>query len=101
MPSINIRERESLDIALRRFKRACEKAGIPSKLRQLESYEKPTTKRKRKHASAIKRWQKRLQKEQEYLMRLRVRRSPAEAIEILKAHTQVTTATSTESTKNA
>lgn len=69
MPIINIRENESFDVALRRFKRACEKAGIPSKLRQTEFYEKPTAKRKRKKAAAVKRYQKKLQKEQESLMR--------------------------------
>ena len=48
MPTVEISERGSFDLAMRRFKRACEKAGIMSKLRQIESYEKPTTKRKRK-----------------------------------------------------
>ena len=57
MPSIKIKEHESFDVALRRFKRSCEKAGIPGKLRQLEFYEKPTAKRKRKRSAAIKRQQ--------------------------------------------
>lgn len=59
MPSIKIKEHETFDGAMRRFKRACEKAGIPGKLRQIEFYEKPTAKRKRKRAAAIKRQQKR------------------------------------------
>jgi small subunit ribosomal protein S21 len=59
MPSVKIREHESFDGAMRRFKRACEKAGIPSKLRQIEFYEKPTAKRKRKKSAAVKRQQKR------------------------------------------
>lgn len=59
MPNIRIKEHESFDVAIRRFKRACEKAGIPAKLRQIEYYEKPTAKRKRKRAAAIKRQQKR------------------------------------------
>ena len=70
---MNFRENESFDVALRRFKRACEKAGIPSKLRQVEFYEKPTTKRKRKKAAAVKRYQKKLQKEQESITRVRVK----------------------------
>jgi small subunit ribosomal protein S21 len=74
MPVVNIRENESFDVALRRFKRACEKAGVPSKLRQVEFYEKPTTKRKRKKAAAVKRYQKKLQKEQEALVRVHVKR---------------------------
>lgn len=67
MPIINVRETESFDVALRRFKRACEKAGIPTRLRQLEFYEKPTAKRKRKKAAAVKRFQKKLQKEHEVM----------------------------------
>lgn|ERR1700722_1923242 len=68
MPEVNIRETEPFDVALRRFKRACEKAGILAKLRQVEFYEKPTSKRKRKHAAAIKRWEKKLFKEKEGMM---------------------------------
>ena len=74
MPSVTIRESEPFDVALRRFKRACDKAGIPSKLRQIEFYEKPTTKRKRKNAAAVKRYQKKLQKENEAMFRDRVGR---------------------------
>lgn len=74
MPSVTIHENNSFDVALRRFKRACEKAGIPTKLRQIEFYEKPTAKRKRRRAAAIKRYAKKLQKEQEALERERVRR---------------------------
>lgn len=55
MPIIIIRENESFDVALRRFKRSCEKAGILSEVRRREFYEKPTTERKRAKASAIKR----------------------------------------------
>jgi len=44
---------------LRRFKRACEKAGILSELRSREFYEKPTQERKRKKAAAVKRQIKR------------------------------------------
>ena len=72
MPSVDI-ERGSFDFAMRRFKRACEKAGIMSRLRELESYEKPTTKRKRKKAAAVKRYQKKLKKEREALERERTR----------------------------
>lgn len=64
MPSVEIKEGDSFDVALRRFKRSCEKAGIPAKLREIEFYEKPTTERKRKHISAIKRWKKKLMRDQ-------------------------------------
>lgn len=63
MPKVKIKEQESFDVAMRRFKRACEKAGIPGKLRQMEFYEKPTAKRKRKKAAAVKRHLKRLAKD--------------------------------------
>lgn len=65
MPIIEVNEVGSFDVALRRFKRACEKAGIPTKLRQQEFYEKPTWKRKRKRAAAVKRQQKRIRKDNE------------------------------------
>ena len=70
---VDIQETGSFDVALRRFKRSCEKAGIPTKLRQMEYYEKPTSKRKRKHAAAVKRYAKKLQKEDEAMQRERVR----------------------------
>lgn len=65
MPNVEIKEGESFDVALRRFKRACEKAGIIAKLRKMEFYEKPTTERKRKHISAIKRWEKKVMRDKE------------------------------------
>ena len=48
MPSVQLKENEYFDSALRRFKRACEKAGILTELRKREFYEKPTMERKRK-----------------------------------------------------
>jgi small subunit ribosomal protein S21 len=59
LPSVRIRENEHFDAALRRFKRACEKAGILTELRKREYYEKPTQERKRKKAAAVKRQLKR------------------------------------------
>ncbi len=63
MPSVKVRENEPFDIALRRFKRSCEKAGILSEVRRREYYEKPTQVRKRKQAAAIKRQMKRTLRE--------------------------------------
>ena len=60
MPVIKVRENESFDVALRRFKRSCEKAGILAEVRAREFYEKPTAERKRKKTAAIKRHYKRL-----------------------------------------
>jgi small subunit ribosomal protein S21 len=60
MPSVRVRENEYFDAALRRFKRACEKAGVLTELRRREFYEKPTQERKRKKAAAVKRHMKRI-----------------------------------------
>ena len=59
MPGIIIRDGESFEGAMRRFKKQCEKAGILSEVRKREHYEKPSIKRKRKMASARKRSTKR------------------------------------------
>ena len=55
MPVVRIKEGEPFDIAMRRFKRSCEKAGILAEIRRREFYEKPTSVRKRKAAAAVKR----------------------------------------------
>lgn len=58
MPSVKVKDNEPFDIALRRFKRACEKAGILAEVHRREFYEKPTQVRKRKATAAVKRHQK-------------------------------------------
>jgi small subunit ribosomal protein S21 len=63
MPSIRVKDNENFEVSLRRFKRLCEKASILADLRRHEFYEKPTWKRKRKKASAVKRYQKKLMRE--------------------------------------
>lgn len=63
MPAVKVKENEPVDIAIRRFKRACEKAGILADVRKHEFYEKPTQERKRKKAAAVKRYQKKLARE--------------------------------------
>ena len=63
MPSVKVRENEPFDVALRRFKRSCEKAGILAEIRRREFYEKPTSERKRKAAAAVKRHAKKVQRE--------------------------------------
>jgi len=55
MPGVKVREDESFEQALRRFKKQCEKAGILSELRKREHYEKPSLVRKKKKAAAKKR----------------------------------------------
>ncbi|OBX76499.1 30S ribosomal protein S21 [Moraxella atlantae] len=63
MPAVKVKENEPVDIAIRRFKRACEKAGILADVRKHEFYEKPTQERKRKKAAAVKRYKKKLSRE--------------------------------------
>ena len=55
MSEIRIKENETLDSALRRFKRSCAKSGVLSELRKREHYEKPSVKRKKKSEAARKR----------------------------------------------
>ena len=55
MSTVQVRENESLDSALRRFKRSCAKAGIMQEIRKREHYEKPSVKRKKKSEAARKR----------------------------------------------
>ena len=63
MPGIKVRENESFDNALKRFKKQCEKAGILSEVRKREYYEKPSVKRKRKALAARKRMLKKMRKD--------------------------------------
>lgn len=55
MAEIRVKENESLDSALRRFKRQCQRSGIQAELRKRECYEKPSVKRKKKSEAARKR----------------------------------------------
>jgi len=58
MPGVKVRDGESFEQALRRFKKQCEKAGILSELRKREYYEKPSIKEKKKRAAAAKKRKK-------------------------------------------
>lgn len=59
LPGIKIRENDSYEAALRRFKKQVEKAGILSEVRRREFYEKPSVRRKKKSIAARKRMLKR------------------------------------------
>lgn len=48
MPGIKVRDNESFEVALKRFKKQCERAGVLAEIRKREHYEKPSSKRKRK-----------------------------------------------------
>lgn len=55
MAEIRVKDNESLDSALRRFKRQCSRAGVLNEVRKREHYEKPSVKRKKKSEAARKR----------------------------------------------
>ena len=63
MPSVQVREDESFENALRRFKRKCEKAGILTELKKRQHFEKPSIKRKRKAMQARKKMLRRMAEE--------------------------------------
>ena len=62
MPGILVKEGEPFDLALKRFKKQCEKAGVLKEARRREFYEKPSEKRKRKAQTARKRFLKKMRK---------------------------------------
>ena len=55
MAEIRVKEIETLDSALRRFKRSCQRSGILSEVKKREQYDKPSVKRKKKSEAARKR----------------------------------------------
>jgi small subunit ribosomal protein S21 len=55
MTSVRVKDGESFENAMKRFKKQCEKAGILSEIRKREHYEKPSVKRKKKALAAKKR----------------------------------------------
>lgn len=55
MAEIKLKDNESLDSALRRFKKSCAKSGVLGEVRKREHYEKPSVKRKLKSEAARKR----------------------------------------------
>jgi len=63
MPLIKVRDDESLENALKRFKRKCEKSGVLSEIKKRQHYEKPSVRKKRKALAARKKLLKRLSQE--------------------------------------
>ncbi len=55
MSEVRLRENESLESALKRFKRQCARSGVLQEVRKREHYEKPSVKRKKKAEAARKR----------------------------------------------
>jgi small subunit ribosomal protein S21 len=63
VPLVHIRDDESFEGALRRFKRKCEKSGILTELKKRQHYEKPSVKRKRKAIQARKKMMRKMSEE--------------------------------------
>ena len=61
LSTVRVGETESVENAIKRFKRKCQKDGIIGDLRKHEQYEKPSVKKKKKQKAAIKRNKKRAQ----------------------------------------
>ena len=55
MSEIRVKDNESLENALKRFKRSCAKSGVLAEVRKREHYEKPSVKRKKTSEAARKR----------------------------------------------
>jgi small subunit ribosomal protein S21 len=62
MSAMKVKENESIEQALRRFKKICEKAGILTELRRREYYDKPSIRKKKKAAAARKRALKKIRR---------------------------------------
>ena len=55
MSEVHVKDNETLDSALRRWKKSCAKSGVLAEVRKREHYEKPSVKRKHKSEAARKR----------------------------------------------
>ena len=55
MSEVRVKENETLESALKRFKRQCARSGVLAEVRKREHYEKPSIKRKKKAIAARKR----------------------------------------------
>jgi small subunit ribosomal protein S21 len=62
MPAVIIRDGESFESALRRFKKQCERTGILSEVKKREHFEKPSVKKKKKILAAKKRALKKIRR---------------------------------------
>ncbi|MEN8183657.1 MAG: 30S ribosomal protein S21 [Myxococcota bacterium] len=62
MPMVKVKENESFEVAMKRFKKQVEKAGILTELRRREYYDKPSIRKKKKAAAARKRALKKLKR---------------------------------------
>ncbi len=62
MPVIKVKDNEPFEVAMKRFKKQGEKAGVLTELRRREYFDKPSVRKKKKAAAAKKRALKRLKR---------------------------------------
>ncbi|MFH1715400.1 MAG: 30S ribosomal protein S21 [Elusimicrobiota bacterium] len=62
MTVVKVRDNESIDEALRRFKRECEKAGVMQEIKKREFYESPSVRRKKKLQEAKRKFRRKIKK---------------------------------------
>jgi len=60
MAEVRVKQNEPIEVAIRRFKKQCEKDGILSEVRKREHFEKPGARRKKKALAAKKRYLRRM-----------------------------------------
>ncbi len=60
MVNVRVREGESIEEAIRRFKRECERNGIMQEIKKREFYESPSVRRKKKQAEARRKMRRRM-----------------------------------------
>ena len=63
MVFVKVRDGESIEEALRRFKRECERNGIMQEIKRREYYEPPSVKRKRKQAESRRKMRRRMMRQ--------------------------------------
>ena len=62
MPVVKVKDNEPFEVAMKRFKKQVEKAGILTELRRREYYDKPSIRKKKQAAAARKRALKKLKR---------------------------------------
>ncbi len=62
--TVTVRDGEPIEKAMRKFKKKVLESGLLRELKERETYEKPTTRRKKAKAAAKNRWRKKVASEQ-------------------------------------
>jgi small subunit ribosomal protein S21 len=63
MVNVRVRDSESIEDAIRRFKRECERSGVIKEIKKREFYRAPSVVRKEKQAEAKRKMRRKMMKE--------------------------------------